>query len=146
MAKAVRLHEFVESLPFGYDTPIEERGGGLSTGQRQLVSFARALLTDPRVLVLDEATSSVDTQTTKGMIQDAMETMMRGRTSFVIAHRLSTVRNATEVLVMDQGRIVERGTHAELLAKTGSLLQPVHAGVCRRAARTSTRRRCGRGN
>ncbi|MDE2901588.1 MAG: ABC transporter ATP-binding protein [Chloroflexota bacterium] len=118
VAKAVRLHEFVESLPFGYDTPIEERGGGLSTGQRQLVSFARALLTDPRVLVLDEATSSVDTQT-EGIIQDAMETMMRGRTSFVIAHRLSTVRNATEVLVLDQGRIVERGTHAQLLAKAG---------------------------
>ena len=118
VAKAVRLHEFVDSLPFGYDTPIEERGGGLSTGQRQLVSFARALLTDPRVLVLDEATSSVDTQT-EGIIQDAMETMMRGRTSFVIAHRLSTVRNATEVLVLDQGRIVERGTHAQLLAKAG---------------------------
>ena len=118
VAKAVRLHEFVDSLPFGYDTPIEERGGGLSTGQRQLVSFARALLTDPRVLVLDEATSSVDTQT-EGVIQDAMETMMRGRTSFVIAHRLSTVRNATEVLVLDQGRIVERGTHAQLLAKAG---------------------------
>ncbi|MYD92984.1 MAG: ABC transporter ATP-binding protein, partial [Chloroflexi bacterium] len=118
VARAVRLHEFVDSLPFGYDTPIEERGGGLSTGQRQLVSFARALLTDPRVLVLDEATSSVDTQT-EGIIQDAMETMMRGRTSFVIAHRLSTVRNATEVLVLDQGRIVERGTHAQLLAKAG---------------------------
>jgi len=118
VAKAVRLHEFVKSLPFGYDTPIEERGGGLSTGQRQLVSFARALLTDPRVLVLDEATSSVDTQT-EGVIQDAMETMVRGRTSFVIAHRLSTVRNATEVLVLDQGRIVERGTHAQLLAKAG---------------------------
>ena len=118
VAKAVRLHEFVDSLPFGYDTPIEERGGGLSTGQRQLVSFARALLTDPRVLVLDEATSSVDTQT-EGIIQDAMETMMRGRTSFVIAHRLSTVRNATEVLVLDQGRIVERGTHTQLLAEAG---------------------------
>ena len=118
VAKAVGLHEFLESLPFGYDTPIEERGGGLSTGQRQLVSFGRALLSDPRVLVLDEATSSVDTQT-EGLIQDAMESMMRGRTSFVIAHRLSTVRNATEVLVMDQGRIVERGTHAQLLAKAG---------------------------
>ena len=118
IAKAVGLHKFVDSLPFGYDTPIEERGGGLSTGQRQLVSFARALLTDPRVLVLDEATSSVDTQT-EGLIQDAMETMLRGRTSFVIAHRLSTVRNATEVLVLDQGRIVERGTHAQLLAKAG---------------------------
>ena len=128
VAKAVRLHEFVDSLPFGYDTPIEERGGGLSTGQRQLVSFARALLTDPRVLVLDEATSSVDTQT-EGIIQDAMETMMRGRTSFVIAHRLSTVRNATEVLVLDQGRIVERGTHAQLLAEGGVVLQPVHAGA-----------------
>ena len=118
VAKAVRLHAFVESLPFGYDSQIEERGGGLSIGQRQLISFARALLVDPRVLVLDEATSSVDTQT-ESAIQHALETLMRDRTTFVIAHRLSTVRNASEVLVMDDGRIVERGTHRELLAKEG---------------------------
>ncbi len=117
-AQAVRLHEYVQSLPFGYDTQVEERGGGLSTGQRQLVSFARAVLTDPRVLVLDEATSSVDTQT-EGVIQAALQTLMRGRTSFVIAHRLSTVRDATEVLVLDQGRVVERGDHRALLARRG---------------------------
>ena len=118
VAKSVRLHEYIEGLPFGYDTQIEERGGNLSTGQRQLVSFARALLADPRVLVLDEATSSVDTQT-EGIIQEALETLMMGRTTFVIAHRLSTVRNATEVLVLDEGRVVERGNHHELLSKGG---------------------------
>ena len=118
VARSVQLHEYIQDLPFGYDTQIEERGGSLSTGQRQLVSFARALLANPRVLVLDEATSSVDTQT-EGVIQEAMETLMVGRTSFVIAHRLSTVRNATEVLVLDEGQIVERGTHHVLLSKRG---------------------------
>ena len=117
-ASAVGLHEFVEQLPFGYDTQIEERGGGLSAGQRQLVSFARALLVNPRILVLDEATSSVDTQTEQ-LIQKALLTLMKGRTTFVVAHRLSTIREATEVLVMDGGRVVERGTHAELLAIEG---------------------------
>ena len=118
VSRSVQLHKYIQDLPFGYDTQIEERGGSLSTGQRQLVSFARALLANPRVLVLDEATSSVDTQT-EGVIQEAMETLMVGRTSFVIAHRLSTVRNATEVLVLDEGQIVERGTHHVLLSKRG---------------------------
>ena len=118
VARSVQLHEYIQDLPFGYDTQIEERGGSLSTGQRQLVSFARALLANPRVLVLDEATSSVDTQT-EGVIQEAMEALMVGRTSFVIAHRLSTVRNATEVLVLDEGQVVERGTHHVLLSKRG---------------------------
>ena len=118
VARSVQLHEYIQALPFGYDTQIEERGGSLSTGQRQLVSFARALLANPRVLVLDEATSSVDTQT-EGVIQEAMEALMVGRTSFVIAHRLSTVRNATEVLVLDEGQVVERGTHHVLLSKRG---------------------------
>ena len=118
VSRSVQLHKYIQDLPFGYDTQVEERGGSLSTGQRQLVSFARALLADPRVLVLDEATSSVDTQT-EGVIQEAMETLMVGRTSFVIAHRLSTVRNATEVLVLDEGQIVERGTHQVLLSKRG---------------------------
>ncbi len=118
VAKAVRLHEYIAGLPFGYDSQIEERGGGLSTGQRQLISFARALLSNPRVLVLDEATSSVDTQT-EAIIQDATETLMAGRTTFVIAHRLSTIRDASEVLVLDDGHIVERGTHHELLKIRG---------------------------
>ncbi len=117
-AQAVGLHGFVESLPFGYDTQIEERGGGLSIGQRQLVSFARALLLNPRVLVLDEATSAVDAQT-EAYIQRGLETLMAGRTAIVIAHRLSTVQRATEILVLEHGRIVERGTHAELLGQRG---------------------------
>jgi len=117
-AQAVGLHGFVESLPFGYDTQIEERGGGLSIGQRQLVSFARALLLDPRVLVLDEATSAVDAQT-EAYIQRGLETLMAGRTAIVIAHRLSTVQRATEIVVLEHGRIVERGTHAELLDLRG---------------------------
>ncbi len=115
-ARAVRLDEFVGGLPFGYATQIEERGGGLSLGQRQLVSFARAILMNPRILVLDEATSSVDTQT-EVLVQEALESLMRGRTTFVIAHRLSTVRKATEIAVLDSGRIVERGSHTELLAR-----------------------------
>ena len=119
VAQAVRLHEYIAGLPFGYDSQIEERAGGLSTGQRQLISFARALLSDPRVLILDEATSSVDTQT-EAIIQNSMETLMVGRTTFVIAHRLSTVRNASEVLVLDNGHIVERGNHHELLKMRGT--------------------------
>ncbi len=117
-SRAVGLHEFVAHLPFAYDTQIEERGGGLSAGQRQLISFARALVVDPRILVLDEATSSVDAQTER-LIQKALATVMRGRTTFVIAHRLSTIREADEVLVLDGGRIVERGSHSELLAAEG---------------------------
>jgi ATP-binding cassette subfamily B protein/subfamily B ATP-binding cassette protein MsbA len=117
-AKTVGLDNFVQSLPFGYDTQIEERGGGLSIGQRQLVSFARALLIDPRVLVLDEATSAVDAQT-EAEIQHGLDRLKEGRTSIVIAHRLSTVQKASEILVLANGRIVERGAHAELLAEEG---------------------------
>ena len=117
-AKAVGLDDLVQSLPFGYETQIEERGGGLSIGQRQLVSFARALLMDPRVLVLDEATSAVDAQT-ESQIQHGLTMLMRGRTTIVIAHRLSTVENATEIIVLDHGRTVERGTHAELITQAG---------------------------
>jgi len=117
-AKAVNLHEFVESLPFGYDTEVQERGTSLSQGQRQLLSFARALIADPRILILDEATSSVDTSTEK-LIQQALETLMQGRTSFVIAHRLSTIIAADQILVMQHGEIVERGTHGELLQREG---------------------------
>ena len=117
-AKAVNLHDFVESLPFGYDTEVQERGSTLSQGQRQLLSFARALIADPRILVLDEATSSVDT-TTEKLIQQALDVLMKGRTSFVIAHRLSTIKAATEIVVLHHGEIIERGTHTELLSREG---------------------------
>jgi ATP-binding cassette subfamily B multidrug efflux pump len=117
-AAAVRLDKFIESLPDGYDTEVQERGGRLSVGQRQLVAFARALLADPRVLILDEATSSVDTQTER-LIQQALETLLQGRTAFIIAHRLSTVEHADRIIVLDDGRIVEEGTHHQLLARRG---------------------------
>ncbi len=117
-AKAARAHEFIERLPQGYQTEIGERGGLLSQGQRQLIAIARAILADPRILILDEATASVDTRTER-LIQAALERLLVGRTSFVIAHRLSTVRHADVVLVMDGGRIVEQGTHETLLAQGG---------------------------
>jgi ATP-binding cassette subfamily B protein len=117
-AKAVRAHEFIMRLPDGYDTEVRERGGKLSVGQRQLISFARALLADPRILVLDEATSSVDAYT-EVLIQTALERLMHGRTSVIIAHRLSTIRNADQIAVIDAGRIVDRGTHEELLERGG---------------------------
>jgi ABC-type multidrug transport system fused ATPase/permease subunit len=118
VARDVGVHEFIESLPQGYETEIQERGSGLSVGQRQLVSFARALLSDPRILILDEATSSVDTQTER-LIQQALRRLLEGRTSFVIAHRLSTIREADIVVVMSLGNVVEQGTHDELMAKQG---------------------------
>jgi ATP-binding cassette subfamily B protein len=117
-ARAAQAHEFIEGFTNGYETMVGERGVTLSGGQRQRVAIARALLMDPRILILDDSTSSVDTQTEK-LIQAALDTLMEGRTTFVIAHRLSTVRRADLILVMDQGRIVEHGTHAELLARGG---------------------------
>ncbi|MGB8982715.1 MAG: ABC transporter ATP-binding protein [Anaerolineales bacterium] len=117
-AKAVGAHGFIMHLKNGYDTSVEEGGATLSVGQRQLISFARALLADPRILILDEATSSVDTQTEQ-IIQAALATLLKGRTSFVIAHRLSTITNADKIVVIHDGKIVEQGTHAELLAKQG---------------------------
>ncbi len=117
-AKVVGAHGFITRMKDGYDTELEERGGNLSIGQRQLISFARALARDPSILILDEATANVDTET-ELRIQQALESLMRGRTSFVIAHRLSTVRNADHIVVIDGGRIVEQGTHSELLAKQG---------------------------
>lgn len=117
-AQAVGAHEFITHLRQGYDTPVEEGGLLLSVGQRQLISFARALLADPRILILDEATSSVDTQTER-VIQAALARLLRGRTAFVIAHRLSTVVNADRIVVIHQGRIIEQGPHAELLTRRG---------------------------
>ena len=114
-ARAVNAHDFISRLPEGYDTQVQERGGRLSVGQRQLVSFARAILCDPRIIILDEATSSVDAYT-ELLIQEALEVLLRGRTSIVIAHRLSTVRRAHSIVALENGRIVERGTHGELLA------------------------------
>ncbi|MEA3336047.1 MAG: ABC transporter ATP-binding protein [Chloroflexota bacterium] len=117
-AKAVGAHQFISQLPNGYDTEVGEDGVNLSVGQRQLVSFARALLSDPRILILDEATSSVDT-TTEKLIEQGLDRLMQGRSSFVVAHRLSTVINADQIVVLDQGQIVEQGTHEQLLAKQG---------------------------
>ncbi|WP_204136899.1 ABC transporter ATP-binding protein [Halomicronema sp. CCY15110] len=114
-AQAANVHELITSLPQGYNTQLGERGTPLSQGQRQLVSIARAVLVNPRILVLDEATSSIDTRT-EGLVQDAIATLLHNRTSFVIAHRLSTVTQADQVLVIQQGQIVEQGTHAELMA------------------------------
>jgi len=117
-AQAVGAHEFILRLHSGYGTSVEEGGVMLSVGQRQLLSFARALLADPRILILDEATSSVDTQT-EHLIQKALARLLKGRTSFVIAHRLSTITNADRIVVIHDGRIVEQGTHAELLTNKG---------------------------
>lgn len=117
-AKAASAHGFIKRLPNGYDTMITEDGGNLSSGQKQLLTIARAMLSDPKILILDEATSNVDTMTEQ-RIQKAFLKMMEGRTSFIIAHRLSTIREADLILVMDKGRIIERGTHNELLAKNG---------------------------
>lgn len=118
-AKMVAAHDFIERLPDGYQTVLGERGSGLSQGQRQLIALARVALMNPRILILDEATSSVDTRTER-IIQAAFEKLLKGRTSFVIAHRLSTIRNAHQVFMLKDGQIIERGTHKSLLEKQGA--------------------------
>ncbi|KPQ34782.1 MAG: ATP-binding cassette, subfamily B, bacterial [Phormidesmis priestleyi Ana] len=117
-ARVANVHEFVTQLPQGYATPLGGGGAALSQGQRQLISIARAVLIDPRILILDEATSSIDTQT-EGLVQDAIAALLKNRTSFVIAHRLSTITQANQVLVVQQGQIVESGTHAQLMKQSG---------------------------
>ncbi|SFK90806.1 ATP-binding cassette, subfamily B [Paenibacillus sp. 1_12] len=117
-AKAVRAHDFIVDMPQGYDTEVQERGNMLSMGQRQLISFARALLADPRILILDEATASIDTET-ELKIQEALKTLLAGRTSFIIAHRLSTIRNADNIIVLDHGELMEQGNHDDLMKQQG---------------------------
>jgi len=117
-AKAVGAHDFIQRLEYGYDTVLQERGSNLSVGQRQLVSFARAVLADPRILMLDEATANVDTQT-EILIQEALRHLLKDRTSLVIAHRLSTIHDADRVVVLDNGEIAEIGNHEQLMQKGG---------------------------
>lgn len=125
-ARSVLAHDFIVTLPDGYDTQVQERGSALSIGQRQLISFARALLADPKILILDEATASIDTET-ELRIQAALNTLLEGRTSFIVAHRLSTIRNADTIVVMDHGQIVEQGNHEQLMKRNGHYRSLVEA-------------------
>jgi len=136
-ARLSNAHDFITRLPDGYQSRVAEQASNLSQGQRQLISIARAVLANPRILILDEATSSVDTRT-ELLIQRALGTLLRGRTSFVIAHRLSTIRNADQVLFINDGRIVEQGTHQELLAKRGVYYE-LHVSQFRREVEAEPR-------
>ncbi|MFN3699518.1 MAG: ABC transporter ATP-binding protein, partial [Dictyoglomus sp.] len=118
VAKLVNADNFIRKLPQGYYTPVQERGATLSAGQKQLIAFARALVFDPKILILDEATANIDTETEK-LIQDAIEKVIEGRTSIIIAHRLSTIKKVDTIYVMHKGRIVEKGTHHELIKRKG---------------------------
>ena len=118
-AKAVNAHDFIMKLENGYDTKLKERGSGLSIGQRQLIAFARTMISMPKILILDEATSSIDTHT-EMLVQKGIEALLAGRTSFVIAHRLSTIQNADRIFVINDGGIAEQGTPAELLERKGA--------------------------
>ena len=126
-AKAVGAHQFIMGLKNGYQTNVAEGGVLLSVGQRQLISLARALLADPRILILDEATSSIDVQTEQ-LIQSALKVLFKGRTSFVIAHRLSTITHADQIVVLENGQIVEQGTHQQLMELGGKYSQLYHTG------------------
>ena len=122
VAKLIHAHEFIMKMEKGYDSQVGEGGDLLSTGEKQLISFARALLSDPPVLILDEATSSIDTRT-EALVQKGMDELMKGRTTFVIAHRLSTVKNSDCIMVLEQGRIIERGSHDQLIEQKGRYYQ-----------------------
>lgn len=117
-AKAVRAHDFIKELKDGYETTVNENGSRFSAGQKQLISFARALLADPKILILDEATSSIDTKT-EALLQEGLQKLLKGRTSFIIAHRLSTIKNADKIMYIDKGQIIESGNHDELINKQG---------------------------
>ena len=114
-AKAAEIHDFIQGLPRGYDTLMGEEGVALSVGQKQRINIARAICADPAIMIMDEATSSLDSDS-EAAIQRGMERMLKGRTSFVVAHRLSTIRNASQIVLIDKGKVVEQGTHEELMA------------------------------